>query len=76
MTNDHERHALSLSLARLPSADPRPERDARIRSRCHAVLASRSTVIPNLGSVALGAVLCAYAAVALFEVVSLSVNLP
>jgi hypothetical protein len=77
MTSDHEPDALSLWLARLPSAAPNPDRDARIKSRCHAVLTSRSakrphalrsrTVIASLGNAALGALLCAYAALALLE---------
>ncbi len=77
MTHDPEFDTLLLSLACLPSASPSAERDARIRNRCHAALArqqiarartSRSkAVVARVVDVALTAVLCAYAAVALLQ---------
>jgi hypothetical protein len=77
MTHDYEPDALLLSLARLPSAAPRAERDARIRMRCHSALARRhaarqrairtKVMLARLADAALTAVLCGYATMALVE---------
>ena len=83
MTSHDESDRLFLLLARLPSAVPDAERDARITRRCHAVLATQLpkqthslpsiSLIAHVGNLALTAVLCAYAVVALLEAFRLTV---
>ena len=85
MTTRDEPDLVFLSLTHLRSASPDAERDARIRSHCHAVLARRAgmraqtsrsnAAITRLGSLALAAVLCAYAAVLLLEALRLKAAL-
>ena len=76
MTHDYEPDPLLLSLARLPATAPAAGRDARIRARCHRALARRhaartrerrATILARAADVALTAVLCGYAAIALVQ---------
>jgi len=77
MTHKHQPDALLLSLARLPSASPTLAGGQRTKARCHAALSRRNAarrramrskvVLAKLADVALTAVLCGYAAVALAE---------
>ncbi len=80
MTNDHEPDPVLMSLARLPSVRSRADRDARTRMRCHAVLARRDAQargrqarapVARAVDLALAAVLCGYAMVALLEAIRL-----
>jgi len=79
MTNDNEPDPVLMSLARLPSVSPRAERDARTRMRCHAVLARHEALarrparapLARAADLALTAVLCGYAMIALLEAVRL-----
>ena len=69
-----------MSLARLPSVSPRADRDARIRMRCHARLERLETKVraspvrsplARAADLALTAVLCGYAMIALYEAIRL-----
>jgi len=81
MTHDHDVDPLLLTLARLPAYAPRVDRDTRIRQRCHAVLDRRNaararerdprTYVWRIGEVALAAVLCGYASLALLQALAL-----
>jgi len=76
MSHDYEPDPLLLSLAHLEAVAPRAECDARIRARCHFVLARReaarrrerrASIVARAADVALTAVLCGYAAIAAVE---------
>ncbi len=75
MTDDYEPDPLRLSLARLQAPTPRPEREQRVKVRCHAALAQqaartrerRATLVARAADVVLTAVLCGYAAITVVE---------
>ena len=83
MTQDHDSDAVLHSLARLSRVQPRPGRDARIRERCFRVLDGRvprvgqrsRPTLARIADVALAAVLCGYAIVALVQAFRVVANI-
>lgn len=83
MTYDYDSDAVLHSLARLSRVHPRVGRDARIRERCYRVLDGRvprtrrrsRPVTSRIADVALTAVLCGYAIVALVQAFRVVANI-